>query len=120
MLLGLALVSWSYRPCWCPSPFFLSLHYSVIFHSLFFTCHRISFVFLLYCRCVCSHSVVPSLRPTHFLDEFPGLGLALEQGSAYSRNLVSQFCPGRGLNLGPWSIMAANVTTRLLNTFKVF
>ena len=33
-------------------------------------------------------------------------------GCAWSRN----FCPGRGLNLGPGSLMAANVTTRLPNT----
>jgi len=31
----------------------------------------------------------------------------------WGRNLVSDFCPGRGLNLWPRSLMAANVTTRL-------
>ena len=29
-------------------------HISVFFHSLFFTCHWISFVFLLYGRCICT------------------------------------------------------------------
>src|SRR6218665_1437786 len=38
-------------------------------------CHWISIVFLLYGRCIATHSVVPSL--THFLGEFPGLGVAL-------------------------------------------
>ena len=32
-----------------------------------------------------------------------------EQGCAWSRNLISNFCPGRGLNLGPCCLMAANV-----------
>ena len=38
-------------------------------------CHWISIVFPLYGRHIASHSVDPSL--THFLGEFPGLGLAL-------------------------------------------
>src|SRR6218665_1120399 len=67
---------------WYPglSPVLMSIafpfvfHISVLFHSLFFTCHWISFVFLLYGRRVCTHSVDPSL--THFLGEFPGLRLA--------------------------------------------
>src|SRR6218665_3528503 len=37
--------------------------------------HWISIVFLLYGRRIATHSVDPSL--THFLGEFPGLGLAL-------------------------------------------
>ena len=52
-----------------------AFHISVFFHSLFFTCHWISFVFLLYGWRICTHSVDPSL--THFLGEFPGMGLAL-------------------------------------------
>ena len=65
-------------------------------------------------------SVDPSL--THYLGNFLGSGLALvpddvvpeaEQRCAWSRNLVSNFCPSRGLNRGPCSLMAANVTTRL-------
>src|SRR6218665_2519573 len=80
-----------------------AFHISVFFHSLFFTCHCISFVFLLYGRRICTHSVDPSL--THFLGEFPGLGLALvpnvvvqeaEQRCAWSRNLDPNVCPGRG------------------------
>src|SRR6218665_784241 len=86
----------------------LAFHISVFFYSLFFTCHCISFVFLLYGRRICSHSVDPSL--THFLGEFPGSGLALvglhdvvvpeaEQGCAWSRNLDPSFCPGRDRTL---------------------
>jgi len=57
-------------------------------------------MFLLYNRHICTHSVDPSL--THFLGEFPDLGLALvpdvvfpeaEQGCAWSRNLYPNFCP---------------------------
>src|SRR6218665_240111 len=57
-------------------------------------CHRISIVFLLYGLRIATHSVDPSL--THFLGEFPGLGLALvpdvvvpeaEQRCAWSRKL---------------------------------
>src|SRR6218665_359256 len=51
-----------------------AFHISVFFHSLF-TCHWTSFVFFLYGRCICTHSVDPSLP--NFLGEFPGLGLAL-------------------------------------------
>src|SRR6218665_2923867 len=66
-------------------------------------CHWISIVFLLYGRRIATHSVDPSL--THFLGEFPGLGLALvpdvvipepEQRCAWSRKLDPNFCPGRG------------------------
>ena len=76
---------------------------------------------------ICTHSVNPSL--THFLGEFPGLGLALvpnvvvpeaEQGCTWSRNLIFEFCPGRGLNLRPCSLVAANVTTRLQHTQPPF
>src|SRR6218665_3373339 len=62
------------RPYWCPSPFPSPSRLGV-FHSLFFICHWISFVFLVYGRRIATHSVDPSL--TYFLDEFPGLGLAL-------------------------------------------
>src|SRR6218665_1947913 len=114
-----------YCPCWCPSPFPFAFHVSVFFHPLFLACHWISFVFLLYDRCICIHSVDPSL--SHVLDEFPGLELALgpdvvvpeaEQMRARRRNLVSNFCSGRGLKLhahvGSCSLIAANVITRLL------
>ena len=41
-----------YRPCWCPSPFPpVAFHISVFIHWLF-TCHWISFVFLLYDWCI--------------------------------------------------------------------
>jgi len=49
-----------------------AFHISVFFHSLFF--FWISFEFLLYGRRICTHSVDSSL--THFLGEFPGLGLS--------------------------------------------
>ena len=51
-----------------------TFHISVFFHSLFFTSHWISFVFL-YEKRVCTLSVDPSL--SHLLGEFPGLGMAL-------------------------------------------
>src|SRR6218665_3171955 len=52
-----------------------AFHILVFFHSLFFLCHCISFVILLYGRRICTHSTDPSLSP--FLGEFPGLVLAL-------------------------------------------
>src|SRR6218665_4150108 len=55
--------------------FLFAFHISVLFHPLFFICNWISFLFLLYGRTICMHSVDPSL--THFLREFTGLGLAL-------------------------------------------
>ena len=81
------------------SPFTFQI--SVFFYSLF-ACHWISFVFLLYDQHFCTHSIDPSLAEV----EFPGLGLARccsPRGRAWSRNLISNFCPGRGLNLGPQS-----------------
>src|SRR6218665_1320443 len=107
--LGEFLSYWAW--IWYPGlpPVLLSIafpfafHILVFFHSLFFPYHWISFVFLLYGRRICTHSVDPSL--THFLGEFPGLGLALvpdvlvpeaEQVCAWSRYLDPNFCPGRG------------------------
>src|SRR6218665_3812406 len=64
-------------------------------------CHWISIVFLLYDRRITTHSVDPPL--THFLGEFPGLGLALvpdvvvpeaEQRCTWSRKLDPIFCAG--------------------------
>src|SRR6218665_3431845 len=98
-LLRLTLVSWATARV-CVHRLSLCLPYLGVIPSLFFTCHWISFVFLLYGRCICTHSVDPSL--THFLGEFPGLGLALirdvmvpeaEQGCSWSRNLDPNFCP---------------------------
>ena len=102
-------------------PFALNaFHISVFFHSLVFTCNWISFMCLLYDWCICTHWL--TLHLLTFFEEFPGLGLALvpdvvvpeaEHWCTWSRNLVSNFCPGRGLNRGPCSLMAANVTTKL-------
>ena len=92
---------------WCPglSPVMVSIALPFAFHTWCFPfaliCHRISIVLLLYGRRIATHSVDPSL--THFLGEFPGLELALvpdavvpeaEEGCAFGRNLVSNFCPG--------------------------
>src|SRR6218665_3731277 len=68
-----------YRPCCCPSPFSLRRPYRPyldVFNSLFFTCHWIQFVFLLYNRLTCS-APIWSARPssTRFLGEFSGMGL---------------------------------------------
>src|SRR6218665_252380 len=93
---------------------FFSIHSSspaIGFHSCFFFTTKVSAPI---------HSADPSLTP--LLGEFPDLGLALvpnvvvpkaEQGCAWSRNLILNFCTGRGLNLGPCNLMATNVTTRL-------
>src|SRR6218665_819665 len=94
---------------WCPglSPLLVSIALPFAFHTWCFpfalNCHWISIVFLLYGRRIATHSADPSL--THFLGEFPGLGLALvpddavseaEQRCAWSRKLNPNFCPGRG------------------------
>src|SRR6218665_846792 len=66
---------------WCPglSPVLVSIALPFAFHTWCFPfaliCHWISIVFLVYGRRIATHSVDPSL--THFLGEFPGLGLAL-------------------------------------------
>ena len=44
---------------------------------------------------------------------------SLPLGCEWSRNLVSNFSPSRGLNPGPRSLMAANVTTRVRRTPNV-
>src|SRR6218665_432439 len=86
-------------------------------------CHWISIVFLLYGRRITTHSVDPPL--THFLNEFPGLGLALvpdvvvpeaEQRCTWSRKLDPNFCPGWGRTSDPWHLAAADVATRLSRT----
>src|SRR6218665_2702868 len=83
-----------------------AFHISVLFScSLFFTCHWISFVFLLYGLRICILHSFCSPFTYSLLCEFPGLGLALEpavvdpeaeQGCAWNRNLEPNFCPGRG------------------------
>src|SRR6218665_1167045 len=119
------LVGWLWYPglprVLVSTAFPFAFHILVFFHSLFFICHWISFVFLLYDQRICTHSVDPSL--THFLGEFPGLGLALvpavlvpkaEHRCAWSRNLDPNFCTGRGrIAGGPWHLAAVNVATRL-------
>src|SRR6218665_2200534 len=66
---------------WCPglSPVLVSTALPFAFHTWCFPLalisHWISIVFLLYDRRIATHSVDPWL--THFLGEFPGLGLAL-------------------------------------------
>src|SRR6218665_3293893 len=94
---------------WCPglSPVLVSIALPFAFQTWCFPfaliCHWISIVFLLYGRSIATHSVDPSL--THFLGEFPGLGLTLvpdvvvpeaEQRCAWSRKLDPNFCSGRG------------------------
>src|SRR6218665_3106832 len=95
---------------WCPglSAVLVSIALPFAFHTWCFPfaliCHWISIVFLLYGRrtCIATHSIEPSR--THFLGEFPGLGLALvpdvvvaeaEERCAWSRKLDPNFCPGR-------------------------
>src|SRR6218665_3427475 len=66
---------------WCPGllPVLVSIALLLAFHTWCFPfaliCRWISIVFLLYGRRMATHSVDPLL--THFLGEFPGLGLAL-------------------------------------------
>src|SRR6218665_3584166 len=50
------------RPVLVSIAFPFAFHVSEFFHSFF---HWISFVFLLHCRCICTHSIDHSL--THFL-----------------------------------------------------
>src|SRR6218665_3742217 len=59
-LLGLALVSWATARVGVHH-FFPSPSTSRCFYIHFFTCHRISFVFLLYDRRICTHSIDSSL-----------------------------------------------------------
>src|SRR6218665_965669 len=79
----------------------LCLPISGFFHSLFFTCHWISFMFVSPLRPM-YHSV-DSSHTHYFLSEFPGFGLALvpdvvvseaEQECAWSRNLKFLTRPG--------------------------
>jgi len=83
--LGLAQVSWATARVGVHrlSPFVFDI--SVFFHSLF-TCHWISFVFLLYDQRICTHSIDPSLAD----GMFPGLGLALVTGVDLSKILGGQ------------------------------
>src|SRR6218665_1538689 len=104
---------WDWLRCPGFSPVLVSIAIPFAFHTWCFPfaliCHWISIVFLLYSRRIATHSVDPSL--THFLGEFPDLGLApvpdvvvpeAEQRCACtcSRNLDPNFCPGRGRTSG--------------------
>ena len=114
-----------FRPCWCPPPFpspsiYRCFPFTLLHLPLNFI--RASSLQLMY-----PHPPAdPSL--THFF-RIVGFGLALPlwypmlwsqrrtcMRCALSRNLVSNFCPGRVLNLGPCSLMTANVTARLRRT----
>src|SRR6218665_798653 len=110
---------------WCPglSPVLVSIALPFAFHTWCFPfaliCHWISIVFL-YGRRITTHSVDPSL--THFLGEFPGLGLALvpdvvvpeaEQRWHGTENSI-QISALAGV--GPWHLAAADVATRLPRT----
>ena len=70
-LLGRAQVSWATVPVLVSIAF--SPSSSRCFFHPPFTCHWISSVFLLYDRCICTHSIDPSLTDS----EFPCVGLAL-------------------------------------------
>src|SRR6218665_909346 len=112
-------------PRWCPSPFpspsisrCFSIHFSspaIEFHSCFFFTTDV---------------FAPIGRPfTYFFGDFQGLGLALvpdiavpeaEQGCACTRiymqysiyiQTICMYIYKSRLNLGPFSLMAANVTT---------
>src|SRR6218665_3760085 len=68
---------WDWLWCTGLSPVLVSIALPFAFHTWCFPfaliCHWISIVFLLCGRRIATHSVHPSL--THFLGEFPGLGL---------------------------------------------
>src|SRR6218665_1494877 len=75
-------------------------------------------VLLLYDKRICTYSIDPSLSD----GEFPGLGLDLvpdvvvpeaEHGVRMKQKSRFKFLPGRGLNLEPRNLMAAEFTTRL-------
>src|SRR6218665_2305208 len=70
---------WDWLLCLGLSPVLVSIALPFAFHTWCFPfaliCHWISIVFLIYGRRTATHSVDPSF--THFLCEFPGLGLAL-------------------------------------------
>src|SRR6218665_106298 len=113
--MGPALVSWTTAGVGVYRLFPFAFHALVSFHSLFFICHWISFVFLLYNRLICTHSVEPLL--THFLGEFPGLGLALvpdvvvpeEEHGCHGAEISIQILPWPGFEP---RTLAMNVTTR--------
>ena len=91
-LFGLALESWATNRVGVHGHSPVAFHISTFFHSLF-TCHWISFEFLLYDRRICTHSIGPSLADC----EFPFLGLWYPMLLSHMRRLLfSNFFPGRG------------------------
>src|SRR6218665_76229 len=97
---------WDWLWCLRLSPVLVSIAHPFAFHTCCFPfaviCHWISIVFFRYGRRIAIHSVYPSL--THFLGEFPGLGLApvldvvvpeAEQRCAWSRKLDPNFFSDR-------------------------
>src|SRR6218665_449238 len=110
-----------YRQCWCPSPFPLSPSISRFFflHSS----HAIGFHPCFFFKTDVSapmrstlHLLMVSFQAWDWL-WYPMLWSQMRSmGCARSRNLVSNFCSGQGFNLGPRSLMAASVTTRLRRT----
>src|SRR6218665_3143199 len=66
------LVSWAFARIGVHHP---SLRFPYLVFPFALICHWISIVFLLYGRRIATRSRDPSL--THFLGDFPGLGLAL-------------------------------------------
>src|SRR6218665_650438 len=95
-----------FRPYWCPSPF-PTPSILVVFHSLLSAIGFQSCFFFTTDVSIATHLVDPSL--THFLGEFPGLGLVLvpdvvvpeaEQRCAWSRKLDPNLSPGRGRTSG--------------------
>src|SRR6218665_1666849 len=95
------MVSWAFARIGIHRP---SLCLPELLFSIRSFCHWISIVFLLYGQRIATHSVNPAL--THFLGEFPGLGLDLipdvvvpeaDQRYTWSRKLDPNFCPGRDI-----------------------
>ena len=122
MLLELTRVSWAFVRVGIHNLSHFDLHISMFFHSLFFTCHWISFVLLLYDWCICTHR--STLHLLTFSVSFQAwdwlwyLMLWSQRRSTGSRGAHWQkssfkFLPWRGLNRGPCSLMAANFTIRL-------
>ena len=107
--------SLGFRPCRCPSPFpspsisrCFSIHSSLL-------CHWISFMFFF-----TTDVSKPFTYSLFWWVSRLGTGSGTRRcgprgraGCAWSRNLVSNVFPGWSLNLGPCSLMAVNVTTRL-------
>jgi len=120
-LLGLAQVSWSTA---CVGAHYLSLSPSI---SRCFSIHSSPTIGFQSCFFFTTHVSAPIRATLHLItlmsfkawdwSWYPMLWSQRgNMGCAWSVNLVSNFCPGRGLNLGSRSLMAANVATRLRRT----